>query len=135
MAAQSYSRILGANDRIRLAQLGCGDRSHGHVHMAQLASEHTPVETVAVCDLWDKARDRRAAQVEQVFGKRPETYKHYEDMLARKDIDGVMIATADFQHAQHCIDVVKAGKDCYVEKAFRELTQGRKGRAQGRECI
>src|SRR5580692_6632075 len=89
MAAQSYSRILGANDRIRLAQLGCGDRSQGHVHMAQLVSKSTPVETVAVCDLWDKAMDRRAAQVEKAFGKRPDTHRRYEDMLNRKDIDGV----------------------------------------------
>ncbi len=118
MTAQSYNRILGANDRIRLAQLGCGDRSAGHVHMVQLAALRTPVETVAVCDLWSLARERRAAQVEKVFGKRPESYKYYESMLARKDIDGVMIATADFQHAQHCAAVVRAGRDCYVEKPF-----------------
>jgi predicted dehydrogenase len=118
MTAQSYNRVLGANDRIRLAQLGCGDRSRGHVHMVQLASKETPVETIAVCDLWSMARERRASQVEQAFGKRPEAYKNYEDMLARKDIDGVMIATADFQHAQHCAAVVRAGKDCYVEKPF-----------------
>ncbi len=118
VSAFSYSRILGANDRIRLGQIGCGDRSHGHVHMVQLASARTPVETVAVCDLWTLARERRAAQVAEAFGQRPETYKYYEDLLARPDIDGVMIATADFQHAQHCADVVRAGKDCYVEKPF-----------------
>src|ERR1039457_6225860 len=39
-------------------------------------------------------------------------------MLARKDIDGVMIATGDFQHAKLCAEVVRAGKDCYVEKPF-----------------
>ena len=61
MEARSYARILGANDRIRLAQLGCGDRSEGHVHMAHLASKQLPVETVALCDLWSLARDRCAA--------------------------------------------------------------------------
>lgn len=126
MTAQSYNRILGANDRIRLGQIGCGDRSHGHVHMAQLASARTPVETIAVCDLWDKARERRAAHVNQAFGKRPETYKYYEKMLERSDIDGVMIATADFQHAQHCADVVRAGKDCYVEKPFAQTLKDAK---------
>ena len=39
MKARSYARVLGANDRIRLAQLGCGARSHGHVHMVQMASK------------------------------------------------------------------------------------------------
>jgi len=60
MNARSYARILGANDRIRLGQLGCRDRSGGHVHMAQLASKQIPVEMVAVCDLWNQARERRA---------------------------------------------------------------------------
>jgi len=130
MSAQSYNRILGANDRIRLGQIGCGDRSHGHVHMVELASRKTPVETVAVCDLWSLARERRAAQVEKVFGKKPEMYKNYSDMLQRNDIDGVMIATADFQHAHHCAEVVRAGKDCYVEKPFANtLKDAKEGRA------
>jgi len=121
MDARSYARILGANDRIRLGQLGCGDRSEGHVHMAQLASKQIPVETVAVCDLWNQARERRAAQVRKAFGLEPQIYKYSEEMLARKDIDGIMIATGDFQHAKLCCEVVKAGKDCYVEKPFANV--------------
>src|SRR5665213_3198322 len=121
MDARSYARVLGANDRIRLGQLGCGSRSHGHVHMTQLASKHMPVETVAVCDIWSKARERRAAQVKKAFKLDPQSYKYSEDMLARKDIDGVMIATGDFQHAKLCIEVVQAGKDCYVEKPFANV--------------
>ena len=121
MEAHSYARILGANDRIRLGQLGCGDRSEGHVHMAQLAAKEIPVETVAVCDLWSVAREGRAAQVKKAFNLEPQKYKYSEEMLARKDIDGVMIATGDFQHAKLCIDVVRAGKDCYVEKPFANV--------------
>jgi predicted dehydrogenase len=121
MEAHSYARILGANDRIRLAQLGCGDRSAGHVHMAQLASKQIPAEVVAVCDLWRRARERRAAQVRKAFGLEPQAYQYSEEMLARKDIDGVMIATGDFQHAKLCSEVVQAGKDCYVEKPFANV--------------
>lgn len=112
MDARSYARIPGANDRIRLGQLGCGDRSEGHVHMVQLASKQLPVETVAVCDLWSLARKHRAAQVKKTFGAEPKSYKYSEDMLARNDIDGVMIATGDFQHAKLCTEVVRSGKDC-----------------------
>ena len=119
--AHSYARILGANDRIRLGQLGCGSRSQGHVHMVQLASKQIPVETVAVCDIWSLARERRAAQVKEAFSLTPQTYKYSEEMLARNDIDGVMIATGDFQHAKLCVDVVRAGKDCYVEKPFANV--------------
>src|ERR1700756_1541648 len=121
MDARSYARIVGANDRIRLGQLGCGDRSEGHVHMVQLASKQIPVETVAVCDIWSLARERRAAQVKEAFNLTPQTYKYSEEMLARKDIDGVMIATGDFQHAKLCVEVVRAGKDCYVEKPFANV--------------
>src|ERR1700760_584326 len=121
MGASSYARVLGANDRIRLGQLGCGDRSQGHVHMTQLAAKKVAVETVAVCDLWTLAREHRAAQVKKAFNNEPQIYKYSEQMLARKDIDGVMIATGDFQHAKLCIEVVKAGKDCYVEKPFANV--------------
>ena len=118
MSAHSYARVIGANDKIRLAQLGCGDRSEGHVNMVRLASKQMPVETVAVCDLWSLARERRAAQVKKSFNLEPQSFQYSEDLLNQKDIDGVMIATGDFQHAKLCIDVVKAGKDCYVEKPF-----------------
>jgi len=121
MDARSYARVLGANDRIRLGQLGCGARSHGHVRMVQLAAKQMPVETVAVCDIWSLARDRRAAQVKEAFKHNPQSYKYSEEMLARKDIDGVMIATGDFQHAKLCTEVVQAGKDCYVEKPFANV--------------
>jgi predicted dehydrogenase len=121
MDARSYARILGANDRIRLGQLGCGGRSQGHVHMVQLAAEKTPIETVAVCDLWSLAREGRAAQVKKAFNLEPQLYKYSEEMLARKDIDAVMIATGDFQHAKLCAEVVRAGKDCYVEKPFANV--------------
>ena len=72
MTAKSYARVLGANDRIRLGQLGCGQRSHGHVHMVQLAAKQMPVETVAVCDLWSLAREQRAAQVKRAFNLEPQ---------------------------------------------------------------
>lgn len=121
MDARSYARVLGSNDRMRIAQLGCGGRSHGHVHMVQLASKQFPVETVAVCDLWSLARERRAAQVKQAFNLEPRSYKYSEEMLGAKDIDGVMIATGDFQHAKLCTEVVRAGKDCYVEKPFANV--------------
>jgi len=121
MTARSYTRIPGANDRIRLAQLGCGARGGGHVHMAHMASEQMQVEMVAVCDLWSVAREQRAAQVKSLFNSEPQIYAHSEEMLARKDIDGVMIATGDFQHAKLCGEVVRAGKDCYVEKPFANV--------------
>src|SRR6202789_2091809 len=74
MDARSYARVLGANDRIRLGQLGCGDRSQCQVRMTQLAAKQAPVEPVGVCDLWTLAREHRAAQVKRAFNFEPQTY-------------------------------------------------------------
>jgi len=71
LSARSYARVVGANDRIRLAQIGSGGRSQGHVHMVHMAAQRTPVEVVAVCDIWTLARERRAAQVKDLFGTSP----------------------------------------------------------------
>jgi predicted dehydrogenase len=128
-SASSYARILGANDRIVLGQLGCGQRSSGHVHMVQLAARRTPVEVAAVCDLWSLAREQRAVQVKKAFKLEPKQYQYSEQLLANKDIDGVMIATGDFQHAKLCTEVVRAGKDCYVEKPFaNDLDEAKEAR-------
>jgi len=127
--ANSYTRILGANDRIVLGQLGCGQRSSGHVHMVHLASQQLPVEVAAVCDLWTVAREERAAQVKKAFKLEPKQYQYSEQMLANKDIDAVLIATGDFQHAKLCTEVVRAGKDCYVEKPFaNDLDEAKEAR-------
>ena len=137
MTASSYARVIGANDRLRLAQLGCGGRATGHIRMAHMASSRTQVEVVAVCDIWKLARERCAAEVHRLFGAEPRKYQYSEQMLASDDIDGVMIATGDHQHAKLCQEVVEAGKDCYVEKPFANVLQEAKAarsavRASGR---
>lgn len=91
--------------------------------MVHRAAKNTPVEVVAVCDIWTLARENRAAQVQKLFGAMPRTYKYSEEMLKGSDIDGVMIATGDHQHAKLCMEVVQAGKDCYVEKPFANVLQ------------
>jgi predicted dehydrogenase len=78
--------------------------------MVSLAAKQMPVEVVAVCDIWSLAREHRAAQVKRAFNQEPQSFKYSEEMLALKDIDGVMIATGDFQHAKLCAEVVRAGK-------------------------
>jgi len=134
MNAHSYGRVLGSNDRIRIGHLGCGWRSEGHVNMVELASKQTQVESVAVCDIWSLAREQRGAQVKKYFDLNPQTYKYSEEMLARKDLDGVMIATGDHQHAKLCTEVVRAGKDCYVEKPFANvLSEAKEARKAVRE--
>jgi len=115
--AQSYAKIVGANDRVRTGIIGGGDRMLGGDVPAFVASQkEMNFELVAVSDIWRLARERAAATVEKVAGSKIEMVRNNDELYARNDIDAVLIATADFQHARHGIEAVKAGRDAYVEK-------------------
>ena len=128
MPAAAYTRILGANDRIQIGELGVGHRASGHRAMLKLTSKTDPKFDVrSVCDLWSVNRERAAADVQKTFGgSRPKTYKYSEEMLADKELDAVMIATGDHQHARLLAEVVKAGKDCYCEKPMANTLEDAK---------
>jgi predicted dehydrogenase len=114
--AFSYSRIKGANDRILLGHIGIGDRgSELDWIVSQLKDKHN-VEMAAVCDLWKVNRERAASRAQTVYGRAPRAFQYMDDLLAQKDMDAVIISTADFQHAPVLRAVAEAGKDAYCEK-------------------
>jgi predicted dehydrogenase len=126
-AARSYARIVGANDRIQIGQIGCGHRSSGHRHMLKLSSETDPnFDLRSVCDLWSVNRERAAESAHRLFGSRPKMFKYSEEMLADPELDAVMIATGDHQHAKILAEVVRAGKDCYCEKPMANTLEDAK---------
>jgi predicted dehydrogenase len=115
--ARSYAKIIGANDRVRVGVVGCGDRMRGGDIPAFLASsKELNFQLVAVSDIWKMRREDGAAEIGKLTGDKIDPVVNNEALYARKDIDAVLIATADFQHAQHGIEAVKAGRDAYVEK-------------------
>jgi predicted dehydrogenase len=115
--AQSYAKIVGANDRVRTGIIGCGDRMLSGDLPAFVANQKDlNFELVAVSDIWKLAREKGAATVEKVAGAKVDMVRNNEELYARNDIDAVLIATADFQHARHGMEAVKAGRDAYVEK-------------------
>ncbi|HYM09873.1 MAG TPA: Gfo/Idh/MocA family oxidoreductase [Bryobacterales bacterium] len=123
LSAASYSRVIGANDRINIGLIGTGGRSRGHRRMAKTSAKDMNVEIIAVCDIWNYHRDMATEDVEKKFGRKPQAFKYSEDLLALKDVDAVMIATGDFQHAKILVDVVRAGKDCYCEKPMANVLE------------
>jgi predicted dehydrogenase len=126
-SAASYARILGANDRIQIGQIGCGHRARGHRRMLKLSAATDPnFDLRSVCDLWSVNRERAAADAAELFGRRPKTYKYSEEMLADPELDAVMIATGDHQHARILAEVVRAGKDCYCEKPMANTLEDAK---------
>ena len=116
LSARSYARVIGANDRIRIGFLGCGDRGSGHRNMVQMSQKEKNLGVVAVCDLWKLNREKAAADCKIKFGGDVRQFKYSEDLLALPELDAVMIATGDHQHAKILAEVVGAGKHCYCEK-------------------
>ena len=115
--ATSYAKIVGANDRVRVGVVGCGDRMKQalipsfHIHAKEMNFEF-----VAISDLWNKRREDGVAYIQKICGTKVDTVRNNDELYARNDVDAVLIATADFQHAQHGVEAVKAGRDAYVEK-------------------
>src|SRR3954469_8140357 len=107
--ALSYSRILGANDRVGMGYIGVGNRGD-QVHDAFL--EHGDQQTVALCDLRDDYMDFAIKKSRA----QPKKYHDYKKLLEDKDVDAVVVATPDHWHAIMFVDACHAGKDVYVEK-------------------
>jgi predicted dehydrogenase len=125
--AVSYARIVGANDRIQVGQLGCGHRGRDHRLLLKMsAGTDANFDLRSVCDLWSGNREKAAAHAQQLFGKRPKTFQYSEEMLADGDLDAVMIGTGDHQHARLLAEVVRAGKDCYCEKPMANTLEDAK---------
>src|SRR5580693_8998499 len=115
--ARSYASVVGANDRVRVGIVGYGDRMRlGDIPAFQAHAKEMNFEIVAVSDIWNKKREEGAAYLQKLNGNTVVPVRNNDELYARKDIDAVIIATADFQHARHGAEAVNAGRDAYVEK-------------------
>ncbi|MGH8399444.1 MAG: Gfo/Idh/MocA family protein, partial [Gammaproteobacteria bacterium] len=103
------SRVLGANNRIRMGIIGCGGRGSYDISIFR---QNRDVEVVAACDVYEPRRLKQ----QQLSGTQAQAYLDYHDVLDRKDVDAVLIATPNHWHKQILIDAVRAGKDAYCEK-------------------
>ncbi len=113
-------RILGANDRVRVALIGAGGRGRS---VTRRARDTPNVEVVAVSDVYAPRREEAA----QEMGETAKPAKDYREVLGRKDIDGVIIATPDHWHTPMVLEAISAGKDIYCEKPVtHEIEEGGK---------
>ena len=108
----------GVHDTIRFGFIGLGRQA---VHLVNGFHRIPGVKVVAGCDVYGVKRERfrmQVARLQEALDQRVEvdTYLDYKDILLRKDIDAVVIATPDHWHALQAIDACKAGKDIYLEK-------------------
>ena len=106
--ALSYSRILGANEKMNFGLIGAGGRGKGVMGTFQKTGR---INVTSVCDVYDARIDQAQTQAPGAKG-----FKEHRKLLESKDVDAVLIATPDHWHTGVAIDALNAGKDVYVEK-------------------
>ena len=122
--ASSYSRIIGANERVQIGVVGFSNRAKNSLIPASLDhAKELNFEFTAVSDIWNRRREEGVAFLKKKTGKNIRAARNNEELYDKKDVDVVIISTADFQHALHCKQAVEAGRDAYVEKPFAETME------------
>ncbi len=121
---KSYANILGANDRVRVGVVGFSDRFRSSLLPAFAShSKEMNFDMVAVSDIWKRRREEGQATIKEKLGRDVKAFVNNEALYNAKEVDAVIISTADFQHALHTVEAVKAGCDTYTEKPFAETME------------
>lgn len=107
--ALSASRVYGANERLRVGFIGLGNRGD---QVLSAFLEHKDCEVTALCDIYQPYVDFAAKKV----GGTPAQFTDYRKLIAKKEIDAVVVVTPDHWHALQTIEACAAGKDVYCEK-------------------
>ena len=120
MTAADSRRVIGANDRIGVGLVGCGERGRG---VAAYLPKIGGCEVRAVSDVYVPRREQAAEQ----FASTAKAFADYREVLDDRDVDAVVIGTPDHWHVPMTIAAVAAGKDVYVEKPVtHSLAEGGK---------
>lgn len=107
------------NNNVQIALIGAGGMGSGD---ARMSSSLPGVKLVAVCDIYDGRLER----AREVWGSGLFTTRDYREILSRKDVDAVIVATPDHWHARITTDALNAGKDVYCEKPMvQKIAEGK----------
>jgi len=117
-----YSRTFSANEKLNIGVIGCGIQGNSDL---SAALKVPGAAITGACDLYTG----RLTRMKEVHGKDLFTTRDYRELLQRKDIDAVIIATSDHWHSRIAVDALKAGKHVYCEKPMVHLLN------QGHEVI
>ncbi len=121
LTALQTTKVMGANDRIRLGFIGVANRGG---QLLSAFSTHNDMEIAVMCDV---AKSTLDAANQKYAGGKADTYGDFRKVIERKDLDAVVIATPDHWHPIMTVDACDAGKDVYVEKPVSlTIHEGRK---------
>src|ERR1041385_1019459 len=94
VCSASYGRVLGANDRLSIGIIGCGDRGrNAHMTGVNKHAKEQNLEITAVCDVWTVARQKASSLAKEWYGRPAREFASYGDLIGLSDIDAVMIAS------------------------------------------
>lgn len=111
--AQEAAERQGSKDQLSIAMIGVGSQGR---NLLNNCLKIEGVKFVAICDIWGY-HQKYAANILKKYDQPVNTYTEYQEMLAKeKNIDAVIVASADWMHAEHSIACLKAGKNVYCEK-------------------
>lgn len=114
MPAKSYSRIIGANDRVHIAIMGLGRRLGAFY--APVALKENNIELKYLCDVMEHQRTKAAENFSKYINYSPKLENDFRRVIHDKTVDAIINATPDHWHAPGSIMALKAGKHVYVEK-------------------
>ncbi len=121
MNNHSYGRILGSNSKIRVGIIGFSDRFRTALFPSFMDhARELNFELVALSDLWNRRREEGKKFIAENSGWNVDLCRNNDELFSRKDIDAVIISTADFQHALILADAANNKLHAYCEKPFAE---------------
>lgn len=112
-------RVIGANDRIRIAVIGVGGQGFGaHLKGLRGKEKENNIEVIGAADVYTPRIERAKAEMLKDRDPAPTVFaeKDYRRLLDNKDIDAVVVASPEHWHAPMCLHAMDAGKHVYCEK-------------------
>ena len=123
--AMHYNRIIGANDRVHVGVVGFSHRFEDTLSLAFKANaKDMNMEFTAVSDIWNQRRDAGIYYLNGLTGNKITGYRNNEELYEKSKVDAVIISTADFQHAYHATEAVRARARCLCRKTFSGIDGG-----------
>jgi predicted dehydrogenase len=114
IASGSMLAAQGApSDQVNLGVIGAGGRGTAVMTIFQ---KDAHVRVAAICDVFEPNLEHGISMASKIAGNQPKAYRNYQELLADKNVDAVLIATPEHWHARMVLDALAAGKDIYVEK-------------------
>ena len=112
-SAQSYRRIMGANNKLYASVMGVNSRGTA---LAQNFAYQNECDVIHICDVDSRVVEKCVSAVQKIQDKKPEVFTDFRKSLESKDVDLLVIAAPDHWHAPAALLAMQAGKHVYLEK-------------------